>query len=345
MKQHNILLLALLAFTTMVHAQDMADDTFPALPDHYGTIRVGASLSKDQITIGDTLTLHLTVSGIGKESVEMPSVEDLTQGPIEALDLNSSQSSANGLKSITNDYTLISFDAGRHNLAWITVHITDGEQEAIIGLADSLILNVAYVADIDTTDEDLKKLVKEDESFLEEPATFWEKAHWPIFGTIVAAVIAAIVYTVIRLVKHKPVVTLPKAKPVPADKRALSEFEALRRKELWQKGQTKRYYTEMTDIVRRYLFNMYRIKASEMTSRQTLRAFRGVGGWSEENASLLAQLLQKSDMVKFAKSQPESYEHDLAMQQAVDFVRRVTENQAAIEQAKLKNNTEKKEKK
>ena len=114
-------------------------------------------------------------------------------------------------------------------------------------------------------------------------------------------------------------------KPVPADKRALSELETLRRKELWQKGLIKRYYTDMTDIVRRYLRNMYGIKAGEMTSRQTLRAFHGIADWSEESEQMLRQLFQKADMVKFAKSTPESYEHDQAMQFAVDFVRTVAE--------------------
>ena len=81
----------------------------------------------------------------------------------------------------------------------------------------------------------------------------------------------------------------------------------------------------MTDIVRRFLHNMYGISASEMTTRQTLRAFHAIDDWSEESDTLLKQLLQKADMVKFAKSQPEAYEHDLAMQNAVDFIRKVVE--------------------
>ena len=74
---------------------------------------------------------------------------------------------------------------------------------------------------------------------------------------------------------------------------------------------------------------MYGITAAEMTSRQTLRAFHGVADWSEESESLLRQLLQKADMVKFAKSMPESSGHDQAMQYAVDFVRSVAASHRA----------------
>ena len=164
-----------------------------------------------------------------------------------------------------------------------------------------------------------------DADYIKEPLTFWEVTRWVVYAIVLAAVVLAIIVILKRRKEHKPILALPGAKPVPADRKALSELETLRRKELWQKGRIKKYYTDMTDIVRRFLRNMYGISAAEMTTRQTLKAFHGIEDWSEESESLLRQLLQKADMVKFAKSQPEAYEHDQAMQFATDFVRKVAE--------------------
>jgi len=187
--------------------------------------------------------------------------------------------------------------------------------------ADSLRLNVYYVPEADT----VKCVTKADADYINEPYTFWEIARWVVYSLLFAMVVAAIVWIVKRRKEHKPIVILPGAKPLPADQRAIKELESLRRKELWQKGKIKRYYTDLTDIIRRFLRNMYGISASEMTTRQTLSAFHSSPDWSEESETLLQQLLQKADMVKFAKMEPESYEHDQAMQFALDFVRKVAE--------------------
>ena len=83
----------------------------------------------------------------------------------------------------------------------------------------------------------------------------------------------------------------------------------------------KEYHTRLTDIVRNYLEETYGIQSTEMTSDQTLEAFQGTAVCTEQTSSMLSQMLQTADMVKFAKSQPLPYQHDLSMKQAVEFVK------------------------
>lgn len=292
------------------------------LPSVYGNTSVSASLDSDSITIGDQTTLHIKVDGIDGKGIELPTLQELTQGAIEALESkNDTTRDASGkIKSIEQQVTITSFDAGQHPVTGI-VRIADGGKTLMLAPDDSLVLKVAYIAEADTT----KCEIKADSGYIKEPLTFWEITRWIVYVIILTAVILAVIWIIKRRKEHKPIVVLPGTKPAPADKKALSELEALRRKELWQKGKIKKYYTDMTDIVRRFLRNMYGISAAEMTTRQTLRAFHGIDDWSEESEALLRQLLQKADMVKFAKSQPEAYEHDQAMQYAVDFIRKVAE--------------------
>ena len=293
------------------------------LPSKSGNTSISAHLDTDSITIGDQTTLHITVDGIDGKGIGLPSLQELTKGAIEALESHNDTILDNSgkIKSIDQKITITSFDAGKHNIDYAFVRVSDGGQTVMLSPADNPTLTVAYVAEADTS----KCEVKADTGYIKEPLTIWEITRWIVYVIILAAIILSIIWIVKRRKEHKPIVVLSSAKPAPADKKALSELEALRRKELWQKGRIKKYYTDMTDIVRRFLRNMYGISAAEMTTRQTLKAFHNIADWSEESESLLRQLLQKADMVKFAKSQPEAYEHDQAMQFAIDFIRKVAE--------------------
>lgn len=315
----------MLCCTTVLHGQDIAEKQFTtdsvALPSKYGGIVVSAQIDDDSIIVGEQTLLHIKVEGADGKRVVFPSEKDLTRGAIEALEGKSDTMGTGAESVIERSVVVTSFDAGRHTVDNVIVSIEDGGSVVRLMPDGSLVLDVSYAADADTA----KCEVKPDNPYIKEPYTLWEIVRWLVLALIVAAIAVCIVWVVKRRKEHKPIVVLPGAKPAPADKKALSELESLRRKELWQKGRIKRYYTDMTDIVRRFLRNMYGINAAEMTTRQTLKAFHGIADWNEESENLLRQLLQKADMVKFAKSQPEAYEHDLAMQNAVDFVRKVAE--------------------
>ena len=138
------------------------------------------------------------------------------------------------------------------------------------------------------------------------------------------AVVAAAVLLYIRMKRHKPLISLPLAPPLPPDTRALQRLEELRQQQLWQQGRVKEYYTELTDSVRVYLEEAYNIQSTEMTSDQTLDAFHGCKGYSADNASLLSQILQAADMVKFAKSMPQPYQHDMALNQGISFIKQTS---------------------
>ena len=303
------------------------------MPSRTASVEVTASIDTTTIIVGEQKNLYIIVTrldGATMPNIVFPNPKALTSGAIEAYEshCDTTMDAGGAIEQIRQTVTITSFDAGRHRIEKIALIVEEGGMQNLIAPADSLFVNVAYAADADTT----KCEVMNDASFLKEPYTFWETARWGLLFVVVALLVFMTVWIIKRRKENKPIMVLPHQKPVPADRRALNELEALRRKELWQKGRVKKYYTDMTDIVRRFLRNMYGINASEMTTRQTLKAFHGIADWSEDSESLLRHLLQQADMVKFAKSQPESYEHDKAMQNAIDFVRTVAETHKANEE-------------
>lgn len=247
-------------------------------------------LDSTTIMLGDQTVLAIEPSAI------YPSLEDLTNNDIVAVNQWIDSTNGNFCTALT------SFEEGEH---WLHVGV------------DSVLITVKDVPNVDTTNTNIRDIA----NILRQPYTFGEIAK--VVGIVlgILALVAAIIFIVIRIKQHKPIITIPQAPPLPADVRALDALETLRQQQLWQQGRVKEYHTQLTDIVRNYLEETYSIPSTEMTSDQTLDAFHSCSAYTEEASSQLQQMLQTADMVKFAKSQPQPYQHDLSMTQAVNFVK------------------------
>jgi hypothetical protein len=114
---------------------------------------------------------------------------------------------------------------------------------------------------------------------------------------------------------------LVRSKPVEApDVIALRELEQLKAEKVWQQGRVKEYFSRLSDIIRTYLENRYNFFALEQTSYEILLSVQVFIG-KDANYNLLRTLLQLSDLVKFAKAEPEPEENMNQMENAIVFVR------------------------
>ena len=282
MKRLTLLILLLTVLGATASAQDTLLST--------QTTRYKFQLDSTTIMLGDQTVLAIEPSAI------YPSLEDLTNNDIVAVNQWIDSTNGNFCTALT------SFEEGEH---WLHVGV------------DSVLITVKDVPNVDTTNTNIRDIA----NILRQPYTFGEIAK--VVGIVlgILALVAAIIFIVIRIKQHKPIITIPQAPPLPADVRALDALETLRQQQLWQQGRVKEYHTQLTDIVRNYLEETYSIPSTEMTSDQTLDAFHSCSAYTEEASSQLQQMLQTADMVKFAKSQPQPYQHDLSMTQAVNFVK------------------------
>lgn len=117
--------------------------------------------------------------------------------------------------------------------------------------------------------------------------------------------------------------TEPEVYKTPYQK-AVEELEQLRAMHLWQSGQLKLYYTEVTDIMRRYFESQYGIQALESTSDEFIEQVRSK---QFGNAVLvpLAGFLNTADLVKFAKYIPDNQMNSAMIDRAFEILS-VTEN-------------------
>jgi len=147
----------------------------------------------------------------------------------------------------------------------------------------------------------------------------WEDI-WPY---LLGLVVLGGGYYVYRRYLHKPVVDVVESAPrpsVPPHVSALRELRILEEKKLWQQGKVKEYYSEATEIVRRFFEGRWDIRALEMTTDEITTALNGKTEVSTMR-SKVRDFFVRADMVKFAKSQPSTEEHLQELEQATEIVR------------------------
>ena len=222
-----------------------------------------------------------------------------------------------------NDIILLSmhFDSSCKNAIYVATSFEEGEHHIALGDSDSLLLTVLDVPNVDTSTTYIKDIA----DIMREPYTFWEIFRWVLLVLIIGILIWLIIFITRRIKQHQPIVAFPEVPALPPHTIALNNLEQLRQKELWPAGRLKEYYTELTDIVRLYLSSRFGIESMEMTSDQTLDAYDEIRS-RDESYGMLRDVLRTADMVKFAKAEPQSFEHDIAMKNARTFVESTTDN-------------------
>jgi hypothetical protein len=153
----------------------------------------------------------------------------------------------------------------------------------------------------------------------------WRPYYW-IAGILTALV--ALGLLVYRL-RTRPTRVAPAAPPLPPHVVAIRALESLRARSLVEHGAFKEFYSSLSDIVRRYLEDRFRVRAPEMTTEEFLLATSRDGRLAASQRRLLGEFLTESDLVKFARHRPTIADSERAFDAARRFVDDTTQREAA----------------
>lgn len=100
---------------------------------------------------------------------------------------------------------------------------------------------------------------------------------------------------------------------------ALTQLKKIENDTLWQRGYVKEYYDSISDAIRLYIEKRFGIKALELTTPQIIQNVQHLG---LENAIFqsLKNMLDLSDLAKFAKENPSSENNKECLEEAYRFV-------------------------
>ena len=177
---------------------------------------------------------------------------------------------------------------------------------------DPILIYVATVA-VDTTAEirPIKDILPVEDS--------WRNYLPYILAAVLVIMIILILIFLWKRRKKKVLPTEDIQQPeIPIHLQVLKQLETLEQKKLWQKGQVKEYYSELTDIVRFYIEKRFRVPALEQTTEEIVSSLKV----TKRIISLdqLYHILSLADLVKFAKFQPTSLNNEAVLAEAKEFI-------------------------
>jgi hypothetical protein len=260
--------------------------------------RVVTSIDTTKNKIGAEFKLTIKTATDTLSKVVFPKLKNI--GALEVIQSYPVDTIKNNDRyELIKKYGLTQFDSGKYTIPSIKIMINNKSY-----LTDSIVVEVANVQ-VDTLKQkmfDIKDI---------QPAKS-EMGDWWKYLLIIALIVGvgAAVYWYLKKYQKKKIEAEVYKTPI---EKATSLLNSLEQKELWQKGEVKEYYSELTDIARNYIEEAIEIPAMESTTSELIVALRAASlkkkmSVSQETIENLERVLKQADLVKFAKSKPLDFE-------------------------------------
>ena len=253
--------------------------------------KVSIEVDTTKIRIGEQLNYQIIVEN-AETAVQFSKFQSDSLGKIEVVESFNIDTLKNRL---IKKYKLTSFDSGRYVIPKQPIFIWNQPY-----YTDSIFIDVATVA-VDTTKQKMYTI----KAIQGEPYTFddFKSYLWWVLGFLILTGI--ILYFIFRK-KETPEEIIAK---IPPYELALKRLIELDNKQLWQKNKIKKYYVELTDILRSYIERELNIPALESTTDELIETITDFNTSSslkipEDTINKLRKLLREADLVKFAKFKP-----------------------------------------
>jgi hypothetical protein len=272
--------------------------------------RVTARTDSAQYKIGEWILLRVSAELPADADSLAPAVKD-SIGAFEILNIDASRAASGHQEWV---FRLTMFDTGNvfiPPVAFSYKHRQDTLQR--IAYSNSIPLSVVGIP------FDPKGDIKDIKPPLNAP---WKLEDFlPYLIALLIIALAAVGYYYYRKWKKRREEGFVPLKPsIPPGQAALTALRLLEDKHLWQQGRIKQYYSEVTEIVRRFIEDQYGVLALESTSDEILAQLLKL----PEAQALLKEfrsLFTTADLVKFAKYVPAPEEHDHELRWAYEIVR------------------------
>jgi hypothetical protein len=288
----------------------------------HAQVQVTASVDSTKILIGGRSHYFITVYAPKGTKISFPEFNNKKEiiSDVEVLSAKSDTANANGKVRIRRIYTITAWDAKRYTIP---------AQKVIVDGATKTTGNVAL--DVQAVPIDTVKSTPMPPDDIQKVPFSWGEWVPVILVLVLALILICIVFYLYRILCHK------KNGRTPKNTRTLSYYEQAKQdlseiaanKMLY--AEQKDYYTDVTNVLRKYISQRYNINALEMTSHEILESMKDVCDVSE-----LKVVFNTADLVKFAKYSTDANDMTYYFDSIVHFIdsTKVEEPKEVIEEPK-----------
>lgn len=271
-------------------------------------VTVTASVDSQSVSIGDWIRYSVNVKYPSSTPIGFPEFKD-TIGAFDIVQQDSLlKTELNGEIELKKNFILSKYDAGNFYIQPFEVQYKDSAGKIYSALSNPIPVEIRGI-EVDTS-----LSIKDVKPQLSVPISSEEIALYAGIVLMLAG-IGYGVYYYIQQKKKKAGLIVEEKPSLPPHILALIQLEELEAKRLWQSGEIKAFYSEATEIVRRYFELRYGFIALEMTSGEVMEQLEKFK-LEKNNFSSINQFLSGADLVKFAKYQPIASENEQVLGQA-----------------------------
>jgi large-conductance mechanosensitive channel len=277
------------------------------------------SIDTNYVRLGQQTVLKFSVTCSKTRQPIIPNWKDILKDKLEIISLGNADTI-----SITDSQLKIRQEMVVTKFNEDTV-VLDSLMVPLVKNRDTLFIpvNVLKIYPI-LEDVDLENDFRDIKSPVDIPYS-WKEILPYIIGFVAVVILGFIIYAIVKIVKRsrkkKEVYVEPEPLPIiiPAHLIALEKLQKLKTEEKWFTTDSKAYITELTDVLREYIFNRWGFDAQESTSEEILGA-DFIIRIAHEHLDKLKEILSTADYVKFAKANTSTDENKNMLDKATVFV-------------------------
>jgi hypothetical protein len=301
-------------------------------PAERSLISVESHVDRASITIGDRILYTVIVTSDPEVKLE-PLALGSNLGAFEVKDykIYDEEKTKQGNKINKNEYLITTFTTGEYVIPPITVNYTDPDGEKKEIKSEPLFILVKSVGATEADKEDIRGLKPP----IDIRGTYL--SYLLILPTVALLAAGGFLYYR-RRARGLALPEIPEELKKPAWEVALLELDSLRECDLLKKKEIKRYFTTLSDIIRKYIQRRFEFPALDRTTEE-IRGEMKRARLDQSIRELVTGLLFFCDLVKFAKYVPSNGEIEESLNQAYSIVN-LTKPQEVKEEAAVGPKTE-----
>ena len=259
-----------------------------------GSFQLSVSTDTSSAAIGDLIKFRIQTEFLGDNYLAIP--ETQFNEPLEVRQLEPLYNENGKITGI--DYILSLWDTGMVVIPTIAVNVfkPDSTLDFVVN-TDSIEINVVSI---------VAKTGSQSMRPIKGPVPV--SRRWPMTTIILVLLLAGILYGLYVIygkrvpTEHIEVEAVQSSKT--ADEMALEKLDHLKGSKYLQSGEIKEFYVQLSYILREYVENSVYIKTLEMTTEE-IKQYRSVIPFDRDQLGIWMDILQRADLSKYAKSDPE----------------------------------------